>query len=358
MSRRTDGLDAFYAPLAGSTSAARRAGWEDEHAHRLRLEAAAAAIAPLEEVGSVLDAGCGEGALWDVLQAAGYAGAYRGEDLRPQAIAAGLGRRPAASLVVADATDGAGPPADAVVACGTFNTVDPERSPDQIAAAGLAGLWARTRSVLVIDVAVLDRHAPGVEVAAIDLGALWSYARTLSRAVTVREDLVPGEAQLVLRRDRGAVLRRLMPGRLRAVARARMLLAASELGAARSELQELGRSDAEAALCLAVVDAASGRWRDAERSLRGLIGSGEQGGPARVHLAALLDATRRRPEAAGVLEPLVGPKAPADVTTDETRLLLSRWRREAGDEVVAAALLAAIRDPWIRREGRPGAGRA
>ena len=74
--------EAFYGPLQGQPDASRRVGWESPAAHALRLCALVEAVAPVATLASVLDVGCGEGALVPVLRAAGFTGRYRGEDVR------------------------------------------------------------------------------------------------------------------------------------------------------------------------------------------------------------------------------------------------------------------------------------
>ena len=60
----------FYAPLQDAPCPARRVGWESNEAHLLRLRAIVQALQPCEEIRRVLDAGCGEGRLVDVLREA------------------------------------------------------------------------------------------------------------------------------------------------------------------------------------------------------------------------------------------------------------------------------------------------
>ncbi|MBL8788536.1 MAG: methyltransferase domain-containing protein, partial [Deltaproteobacteria bacterium] len=81
----------FYGPLAEARDPARRVGWESAAIQRVRLEALARAIGPLDRRASVLDAGCGEGALLPILRRRGFTGTYRGEDLLAGPIAHAVG---------------------------------------------------------------------------------------------------------------------------------------------------------------------------------------------------------------------------------------------------------------------------
>ncbi len=82
LARASAALEDFYRPLEMAPTAARRVGWETDVAHRWRLGAIVDVLAPVGSIDSLLDAGCGEGRLLEVLHAAGFRGAYRGEDLR------------------------------------------------------------------------------------------------------------------------------------------------------------------------------------------------------------------------------------------------------------------------------------
>ncbi|MGM0575675.1 MAG: methyltransferase domain-containing protein [Myxococcota bacterium] len=342
MSRQVEqAARSFYLPLRQAASAARRVGWESDALHAVRLRAAVEAVGPLEESSSLLDAGCGEGALLDVLDGLGWRGRYRGEDILSHMIERARERRPDADLAVADATIG-GPEADAVVCSGTFNT-GPSEGHTRAVVAAMEALWSRARRVLVVDLAVADRHAGGSSLAVADLQAVWSAARRVAPVVAVREDVLPGEALLVLRRDRADGLRRWLPNA--PVERARVHLAAGEHAAAREALA--GEAGPDAALWRAVALAASGRIRDAERTLRALADDETVGPRARLHLAALLGGTRRPEEATALLAGLTHGDGEV---ADEARLLLARHLAGRGAEREAAEVAAAIRDPWIARE--------
>jgi SAM-dependent methyltransferase len=344
--RRLRAVTGFYGPLEDSADAARRVGWESAAAQRLRLETLATLAGPLDEVRSVLDAGCGEGALFEVLGARGFAGHYRGEDLREAPILRARAQRPGAEWVVADAfaerTE-----AELVFCSGALNT-DAGRE-DHMAEVmdAVTALFGRATVALVFDIAVKDRHHPGVMLAAADLLALFSRCRELAPAVSVHEDTVVGEAVFVLWRSRAR----------RFTERARDPLLAAE------NLQLAG--EAEAALSLverAGEEALRGREGRAERvrgqalSALGRVGeallafhrASESGDIAEATRARLLSApllwrTGKRAEAERLLVEL----AERD---DEARghlfeLQLARKQVEA-----ARATAAKVVDPWMRRE--------
>ncbi|TNF26557.1 MAG: hypothetical protein EP329_20975, partial [Deltaproteobacteria bacterium] len=171
--RRRAAARAFYGPLADADSAARRVGWEDDDAHRLRLAAIAHGAGALGEVSSLVDAGCGEGAILPVLRAHGFAGAYRGEDLLEHMVERARDAHAGdadASFAVGDLFD-AGPRAAVVVCSGALNTLSGAEDHDAEVAAALSTLWARAEERLVLDVAVADRHAAGAGIGRADLGA-------------------------------------------------------------------------------------------------------------------------------------------------------------------------------------------
>lgn len=326
----------FYGPLAASEDAARRVGWESAAAHRLRLRAVVDALSPLDRLGSVLDAGCGEGALLAVLREAGFAGRYRGEDILPEMITRAATAGPGAEVVAADVL-GPGPEADGVACSGTLNTlsaVAPQRHFEE----GLTALWQRTRVVLVVDFAVADRHRGG-GLGKVEVGGAIAAARRLTRSVRFREDLVPGEALLVLERDREASLSALLPEPIYALDRAELLLRAGE--AAGAERCLAGQRGDRAAMLVALTQAARGQVRDAERALRRNPLS-----EAALELAALLRATRRGPQAKELLFELL---ASGGSTADEARMMLAAQLESEGAAEEAACLRVAVQDPWLRR---------
>jgi hypothetical protein len=207
---RRAAAESFYGALAAHPDAARRVGWESPAAHRMRQLAIVEALAPLSSIGSLIDAGCGEAALLPVLRGAGFDGGYLGEDVLEGAIARARGTLDdaRARLEVADSFGGSGERAAAVVCSGALNTLSGAPDHDLEAAAALSALWERSEELLVVDVAVADRHAPGVGLARCDLARLWAHARGLTPIVTVREDVVPGEALLCLSRSRARAFSR------------------------------------------------------------------------------------------------------------------------------------------------------
>ncbi len=340
--RRRRAAHRFYAPLADAPSPARRVGWESDAAHRVRQAAILEALQPIDRLERLLDAGCGEAALLTPLLAAGFRGHYRGEDLFPAALDRARARWPDRDLALADAF-APGPAAQAVVCSGALNTRADADDHDAEVHDALRALWARTTEVLVLDVAVRDRHAPGALLAAADLPALWTVARELAAVVTVREDVVPGEALLVLRRDRRPSLERALGDDVHA--RAELHLSAGEPEAARATLQ--GRVDPLALLLRARADLSLGRPRDAERALRDLQRSPAVAARAALHLAGLLTATRRAAEAERLLE---GLAEGAGAEADEARAALVEVSLRRGDEARAARWAEAIADPFVARE--------
>lgn len=350
----------FYGPLAGSERSARRVGWESEAAQRARLTALVDELEPLGRIDSVLDVGCGEGELALLLAERGYQGAYRGEDILPEMVDRARERfadQPEIELARQDSFEASAPFADAVVLSGALNTrvhfdhPDQEGRHQEEVEAAIEHLWARARRVLVFDVAVSDRHHGGAGILGVDLARLWQVCRSLSPCpvVRVREDGMPGEALVVLERDRRDRLAGLIPDPVHVVERAEIHLEAGEPEAAHDVL--LGVRTPEAHLVRALADNALGRLRQGERALRELTTPGahvsaDLAAKATLHLAALLAATRRGQGAIPLLERLVQrPSA----HRDEGRLILAQLLLPV-DEPRARAVAAEIEDAWIRRE--------
>lgn len=93
--------------------------WRDGASQRTRFEQLWKAVD--DRAGSVLDLGCGYGAMLEFLRGQGFSGAYRGLDVAPEMVAAAAARYgddAAASFAVGRLSEGA---ADYVLASGIFN---------------------------------------------------------------------------------------------------------------------------------------------------------------------------------------------------------------------------------------------
>ncbi|MCB9733771.1 MAG: class I SAM-dependent methyltransferase [Deltaproteobacteria bacterium] len=345
---RISGAEAFYGPLAGAASAARRVGWESEGAQALRIRALVAALGPLDAVGSVLDAGAGEGEALVALRAAGFGGRYVGEDILPAMVARAEARFAAdegATFRVGDAfasgaDAGAAEVFDAVLCCGALNTALAGRDATEEAIAALTALWARTGETLAVELMVADRREPGARLARVDLAAVWAHARALAAAVSVREDLLPGEAFLVLRRSRRGALAALAPEAGLALARAEALLAAGEAEAARAAIA--GDASPEARLVDGRALIALRRLGPAEAALRKLVTT-PVGAAAELDLCAVLWMTGRRSVAEATLRRLAE-------SSDDARLHLVELLVGKQATAEARAVVARIEDGLVRRE--------
>jgi SAM-dependent methyltransferase len=337
---------AFYQPLSTATCPARRVGWESNAAHLLRLRAIADSVSPFAGLRDLRDIGCGEGRLLSVLREMGYEGSYTGEEILPPMIERAEAAHPEAEFIRRDAL-APGPSADAIVCSGTLNTQAGAVHQDA-AEAALGRLWERTKVVLVVDFAVRDRHPAGAELRTLDLMRMWTCARELTELVSVREDLISGEALMVLRRGRRPILEHLLPGAEWAGERARVLLAAREPEAVRLTLAD--HRDDTSALWRALADLLSGRAHDAERALRALTSHPDLRGRALLHLGVVLLATHRDQEAQ---ETLIAATECASEASDEARVMLVERAQRAGNTAEARRWANAINDPWMRREVSP-----
>lgn len=346
---RSAAAEAFYAPLRESPSGARRVGWESEAAHLLRLRAIVEGLGDVSALDSVVDAGCGEGALVPELRRAGFAGRYLGEDILPAMVDVARDRPPSGGdavceFRVADSLAG-GADADAVVCSGLLNALGDQFGHDDAVVAALGALWDRARHVLVVDLAVRDRHPPSSVLTTATLSTVWAAARALTPVVTVREDVAPGEAMLVLRRDRAEALGRLLGHDGDPISRARIHLTAGEPDAAIAALAGDRSPDGAAWRGLAAL--AAGRPRDAEAVLAPAV---RESARARLHLAVVFLATRRRDRGLPLLVSLATDEGVSVEAADEARVLLARDATASGDPASATEWQDAIVDPFLARE--------
>ena len=356
---------AFYGALAEHPDASRRVGWESGAQHALRLHAIVEALSPFAgaadsgwpAIDSLIDVGCGEAALLAVLRRGGFAGHYRGEDVRaaPVARSQAVADADAHAEVVrcdgflgSDASPVPLPKAHAVVCSGALNTVSGEGIDHDVEVCTvLSALWQRTEAVLVVDLAVRDRHAPGVGLASADLAKVWAHARTLTPIVTVREDTVPGEACLILSRSRAAAYGRRMSGEGRDILRAEALLQAGEPTAALAIV--VADERAQALLIAGQALAATGRVHDALTTLRRAAVMAEaEGDDVRSAAARLAQAPALwRLGDRRAAETLLVALAQHD---DEARGHLFELLLARKEHARAAAVAASVDDLWMRRE--------
>ena len=337
--------EAFYAPLAMASSPARRVGWESDAAHLLRLRAITEALGPLDAITEVRDIGCGEGRLLDVLSARGFSGRYAGEDILASMVERAQRAHPSATFEQRDASK-PGPSADAIVCSGLLNTPLGE---DHLGCAKeiLRELWERTSRVCVVDFATLGERPLPDHARALSVDAMWTLARQLTPLVSIRQDIICGEALLVMHRSRRPRLEALLPEQRFATERARMLLASREPEAVRATLGT--ESGDHGRLWQALADMMVGRVREAEGTLRALSEDPKLRPRALLHLGVVLLATRREAEATKVLTQATMSEC---VVADEAKVILAERAQRSGDTEAAQSWIRAIRDPWIGRELR------
>ena len=369
-SRAKDELERFYSALETSSSPARRVGWESDVGHRWRLGAIVAALAPVATVDSVLDAGCGEGRLLEVLHAAGFRGAYRGEELREVPLARARAATPPPDLrqppeyrVAQAFGDGEG--AEVVVCCGALNT---REGPEPAAGAALdapherrvaqavRALWRRTGHTLAVDLAILDRHAPGGGIGRVRMGFAVELFRGLGGFLRVIEDGMPGEALFVVARDRRRAIANALadpPDRLAA------LLEAGDAGAILWHLEQPGLASLPApARALATGRALASRgdllgaeavlWPLAEGAANAAMEAHAPRSAVALALAPVLWRLGQRERAVALMRSAVaGATEPGPAS--ECRFHLGRMLEVLGLSDQAKDVRASITDPWIRR---------
>lgn len=343
--------EAFYGALSDHPNPARRVGWESRASHALRLHAIADALEPLASIDTVIDVGCGEGALLGVLRERGYRGRYRGEDVLAAPIArarADHGADDAASFLVADGFAIGDPRALAVVCSGTLNTLSGTEDHDEEVALALGAMWERAGELLVVDLAVRDRHPDGVGLGRADLTRAWSEARALTPVVVVREDVIAGEALLILSRSRARAFERRLDD---ALLRGEALLECGDPTAALAAVA--GLADSARALSLrGRARGAQGAFDAALTLLKGAVEAAAAPALAEVRTSAELamapclwrQGDKRGAQA--LLERLAEE-------SDEARAHLFELLVATRQIARARAVLDRIEDAWMRRELEP-----
>ena len=149
---------------------------------------------------SVLDFGCGKGDLYGFLRARGVECAYTGVDIHPDLVALARVKNPEAEFIATDIEEA---PLerifDVVLACGVFNLR--VGGIGESVKAILPLLFGYAREALHAN--FLSARAPrhDVELHYVDPVRLLAFAREhLARTATVREDLVPEDVFLSVRR--------------------------------------------------------------------------------------------------------------------------------------------------------------
>jgi SAM-dependent methyltransferase len=166
---------------------------------RARYEAFLSICGDLEGK-TLLDFGCGKGDFLGFLRAHGVGCAYTGVDIHPDLIALARGKHPEAEFVVQDIEEEPlGRSFDVVVACGVFNLR--VGGIGETVEALLPLLFGCAQEALHAN--FLSARAPhkDVELHYVDPAWLRAFAREhLSPAAEVREDLVPDDVFLTVRR--------------------------------------------------------------------------------------------------------------------------------------------------------------
>jgi hypothetical protein len=348
-------LNMFYADLQQAPTAARRVGWESDAAHRFRLRAILDVLQPLDHIVSVLDAGAGEARLLDVLREAGFRGRYRGEEMLQHHVVAAAARHRGdadAAIFVANAL-GDGPSAEVVVCSGTLNTRaeagpgadaadhGPDLAHEAFVLAAIDRLWQRAEAMLVVDLAILDRHAAGFGLGRVRIGVVLDHLRALAPVVACHEDVVPGECLFVASRRRGRSVARRLP---EAHDRAEVLVAWGEGDAALAALEHMPH-DAGTSLLVGQAHALEGRFEDAAACLEPLLSHADAkvADAATVALAQVRFRQKRSRDGLALLES--GARR-----NDDARAHLAIVHALMGRADDARRAVATIGDAWIRRD--------
>lgn len=151
---------------------------------------------------SVLDVGCGFADLYDFLRHRGWAGRYVGMDVVPGLLSVARERHPTLELQMADITEAEGLGSfDYVISSGTFNAqLVAQDNREHIERALRAMFFAATQAVCADFLSTyVDFQKPGAWHS--DPAWIFSFAKTLSRRVTLRHDYMPFEFSVFIFRD-------------------------------------------------------------------------------------------------------------------------------------------------------------
>ena len=148
----------------------------------------------------LLDFGCGKGDLYGFLRERGVRCAYTGLDIHPDLVAMARGKHPGAEFIARDVEEEPlGRSFDVVVACGVFNLR--VGGIQETVEAMLPVLYGFAREVLHANFLTARAPSHDVELHYVDPAWLLAFARErLSPLATVREDLVPDDVFLSVRR--------------------------------------------------------------------------------------------------------------------------------------------------------------
>jgi SAM-dependent methyltransferase len=157
---------------------------------------------PMDTIDSVLDVGCGFGDLCGFLRQKGFRGRYVGIDFIPELIEIGRGRFADADLRVSDLStfsslDGFG----LVVASGIFNARLHHQDNLAHVKESLAMMFSLSTRVVAVDflTSYVDFRREDLYYTAPE--EVFSYAKTMTRRVSLRHDYMPFEFALGLFRD-------------------------------------------------------------------------------------------------------------------------------------------------------------
>ncbi len=198
----------FYDDHVHAQDPARQVAWMGHWDQDVRLAGLMAAL-PKDAEGTLLDVGCGLGALAEHLPAGVT---YTGIDILADRIAIARGMRPDLRFEVADVLRWRHGPYDWVVCSGTLNVaVAGGRDAEAIwFRECVEAMWALTRRALLFNCLLIEGAGLDPDddpaLSRMPRDGVLALVRELTPRIVVREDLLPGELTLWCHRDASALV--------------------------------------------------------------------------------------------------------------------------------------------------------
>jgi SAM-dependent methyltransferase len=206
MPDRYDHLRDYYGDFAEHAESARRVAWRSADDQHLRFEVLLEAIDDADYPLSVLDVGCGIGALYGYLKASDRVTQYTGIDLLPDMIDRARDAYPSGQFEVADLLDNAPTgPFDLVVCSGALNVRidDHHRWVQRM----LEAMWERARFAVVANFQItrafrfnpLSKDDP--DLVHVEQNTLLSWCEAVTPWFAYRADYLGDDASVYLYKD-------------------------------------------------------------------------------------------------------------------------------------------------------------
>jgi SAM-dependent methyltransferase len=206
MNKSPDILSEYYNDFSHQEDSSRRVGWCSKAGQRLRFEVLLDAIDPRDFPLSVLDVGCGEGALYGYLRETGRLGEYLGLDILPSMVEGAKRRYTDGDFQVGDLLQRSVEESFDLVFCSGSLNVKVKRHSIWVQKM-LDAMWKRARLALVVNFQTTRayRFDPGAkhnhDIMYHDKATLLGWCERLTPWVTLRQDYIGSDLSIYLYRN-------------------------------------------------------------------------------------------------------------------------------------------------------------